>query len=141
MLGELFGRFWASDDRFWHRINRRFGDGKLLHLAQPEAVVCGPDGVAVFEALHCRQRVNEAILYRSTFWNSAARTCDRTATARRAEARLEKLLCRKTGGIVFNEHTEEDGATIFRHACKMGLEGIVSKRLSKPYQSAGQGTG
>jgi ATP-dependent DNA ligase len=32
-----------------------------------------------------------------------------------------------------NEHTNEDGTTVFRHACKMGLEGIVSKRLSKPY--------
>jgi bifunctional non-homologous end joining protein LigD len=25
-----------------------------------------------------------------------------------------------------------DGAVIFRHACKLGLEGIVSKRLSAP---------
>jgi ATP-dependent DNA ligase len=32
-------------------------------------------------------------------------------------------------------HTTEDGATIFVHACKMGLEGIVSKRLSAPYRS------
>jgi ATP-dependent DNA ligase len=31
-------------------------------------------------------------------------------------------------GPRLNEHIEhEDGATIFRHACKMGLEGIVSK--------------
>jgi bifunctional non-homologous end joining protein LigD len=28
-----------------------------------EAVVCGPDGIAVFEALHRRQHVSEAILY------------------------------------------------------------------------------
>jgi bifunctional non-homologous end joining protein LigD len=35
----------------------------------------------------------------------------------------------------FNEHTDEDGATVFRHACKMGLEGIVSKRLTAPYKS------
>ena len=34
-----------------------------------------------------------------------------------------------------NEHTNEDGATVFRHACKMGLEGIVSKRLAAPYRS------
>jgi ATP-dependent DNA ligase len=54
------------------------------------------------------------------------------------KARLAKRLCRKIGGIVFNEH-EEDGATVFRHACKMGLEGIVSKRLSKPYQSGRSG--
>jgi hypothetical protein len=32
-------------------------------------------------------------------------------------------------GIVVNEHTNEDGATVFRHACKLGFEGIVSKRL------------
>ena len=32
-------------------------------------------------------------------------------------------------GIRFNEHLEcDDGETVFRHACKMGLEGIVSKR-------------
>ena len=36
---------------------------------------------------------------------------------------------------MFNEHTDEDGATVFEHACKMGLEGIVSKRLSAPYRS------
>jgi ATP-dependent DNA ligase len=29
----------------------------------------------------------------------------------------------------------DDGATIFQQACKLGLEGIVSKRLSAPYRS------
>jgi|SRR6476619_3669171 ATP-dependent DNA ligase len=29
----------------------------------------------------------------------------------------------------------DNGATIFRHACKMGLEGIVSKRKDSPYRS------
>jgi hypothetical protein len=28
-----------------------------------------------------------------------------------------------------------DGATVFRHACKLGFEGIVSKRLTAPYRS------
>jgi hypothetical protein len=28
-----------------------------------------------------------------------------------------------------NEPIEVDGPTVFAHACKMGLEGIVSKRL------------
>jgi hypothetical protein len=35
----------------------------------------------------------------------------------------------------FNEHTDEDGDVVFLHACKMGLEGIVSKRLTAPYRS------
>jgi ATP-dependent DNA ligase len=38
-------------------------------------------------------------------------------------------------GIVPSAHTAEDGATIFQQACRMGLEGIVSKRLSAPYRS------
>jgi bifunctional non-homologous end joining protein LigD len=36
---------------------------------------------------------------------------------------------------VLSEHTDEDGATIFQQACKMGLEGIVSRRLSARYRS------
>ena len=35
----------------------------------------------------------------------------------------------------FNEHIEADGPTVFAHACKMGLEGIVSKRKDSPYRS------
>jgi ATP-dependent DNA ligase len=33
------------------------------------------------------------------------------------KAKLARLLTRKPLGIVFNEHTDEDGATVFRHAC------------------------
>jgi ATP dependent DNA ligase domain len=51
------------------------------------------------------------------------------------KAKLAKLLARKPIAIVFNEHTDEDGAAVFRHACKLGFEGIVSKRLSAPYRS------
>jgi ATP-dependent DNA ligase len=36
---------------------------------------------------------------------------------------------------VLSDHTDEDGATIFQQACRMGLEGIVSKRLSAPDRS------
>jgi len=38
-------------------------------------------------------------------------------------------------GIVFNEHYDGDGATVFEHACALGCEGIVSKRLGSPYRS------
>jgi hypothetical protein len=51
------------------------------------------------------------------------------------KAKLAKLLARAPVGIVFNEHTDEDGAVVFRHACEMGLEGIVSKRLTAPHRS------
>jgi ATP-dependent DNA ligase len=53
----------------------------------------------------------------------------------RRKDRLARLLARVQVGIAINEHTHEDGAVVFRHACKLGLEGIVSKRLAAPYRS------
>jgi hypothetical protein len=38
-------------------------------------------------------------------------------------------------GLILSEHTDEDGALIFQEACKMGLEGIVSKLLCAPSRS------
>jgi bifunctional non-homologous end joining protein LigD len=34
-----------------------------------------------------------------------------------------------------NAHLEEPSDVVFRHACKLGLEGIVSKRIGSPYRS------
>jgi bifunctional non-homologous end joining protein LigD len=49
--------------------------------------------------------------------------------------RLIRLLANVPPAIELTEHTHIDGATVFRRACAMGLEGIVSKRLSAPYRS------
>jgi bifunctional non-homologous end joining protein LigD len=38
-------------------------------------------------------------------------------------------------GLLINEHLPYPGDVVFRHACKMGLEGIVSKRLGSRYRS------
>ncbi len=46
-----------------------------------------------------------------------------------------KVLAKAGPGIRFNEHIEGDGETVFRHACKLGLEGIVSKRRDSAYRS------
>jgi bifunctional non-homologous end joining protein LigD len=51
------------------------------------------------------------------------------------KATLEKMLAKAWPGLRFNEHMQGDGETVFRHACKLGLEGIVSKRLGSPYRS------
>jgi bifunctional non-homologous end joining protein LigD len=44
-------------------------------------------------------------------------------------ALLAKLLKGQQMSIVLNEHYEEDGEIVFREACKLGCDGIVSKRL------------
>jgi ATP-dependent DNA ligase len=37
-------------------------------------------------------------------------------------------------GIVVNEHYAVDGEIVFQHACALGCEGIVSKRLGSRYR-------
>jgi hypothetical protein len=51
------------------------------------------------------------------------------------KAKLARLLARASAGIELNEHIDDDGAAVFRQACRLGLEGIVSKRLTAPYRS------
>jgi bifunctional non-homologous end joining protein LigD len=51
------------------------------------------------------------------------------------KATLASLLAKGLLGLRLNEHIEADGPTVFAHACKMGLEGIVSKRKGSPYRS------
>ena len=52
------------------------------------------------------------------------------------KATLASLLRRAAPGLRFNEHLDEqDGPLVFAHACKLGLEGIVSKRKGSRYRS------
>jgi bifunctional non-homologous end joining protein LigD len=52
------------------------------------------------------------------------------------KATLASVLAEAAAGLRLNEHLEHnDGAIVFRHACKMGLEDIVSKRRDSPYRS------
>ena len=49
---------------------------------------------------------------------------------------LATLLIRAAPGVRLNEHMEEeDGPLVFHHACKLGLEGIVSKHKGSRYHS------
>jgi bifunctional non-homologous end joining protein LigD len=99
-----------------------------------EAVVCGPDGIAIFDALHRRGTVGEAMLYAFDLLELDGEDLRPLPLGDRKK-RLAKLLGGRRLGIVLSDHTDEDGTTIFQQACKMGLEGIVSKRLSAPYRS------
>jgi ATP-dependent DNA ligase len=48
---------------------------------------------------------------------------------------LKSLLRGKHAGVAFNAHFIADGAIVYRQACALGCEGIVSKRLGSPYRS------
>jgi bifunctional non-homologous end joining protein LigD len=90
--------------------------------------------VAVFDALHRRGTVSEAMLYAFDVLELDGEDLRALPLSDRKK-RLARMLGGRRLGIVLSDHTDDDGATIFRQACGMGLEGIVSKRLSAPYRS------
>jgi bifunctional non-homologous end joining protein LigD len=46
-----------------------------------------------------------------------------------------KMLFTSHPGIAYNRTFDVEGSIVFHHACKLGCEGIVSKRLGSPYRS------
>ena len=58
----------------------------------------------------------------------------RSETWERRKIALAKLLRRSLDGIQLIEHMDEPGDVVFAHACRLGLEGIVSKRRDAPYR-------
>jgi bifunctional non-homologous end joining protein LigD len=46
-----------------------------------------------------------------------------------------RLLRNTEAGFLLNEHIGEEGPVVFAHACRLGAEGIVSKRVDGTYRS------
>ncbi len=106
---------------------------ETLHL-DGEGVVCRDDGVAVFDRLHSKANDHAVFLYAFDLLEIDGEDL-RLSPLESRKARLKTLLRSRKSGIVYNEHMEGDGRLIFEHACKLGLEGIVSKRRDLPYRS------
>jgi ATP-dependent DNA ligase len=100
-----------------------------------EAVVCCPKtGLSLFDSLHSGRFDREIILCGFDLLELNG-TDFRPLRLEQRKAKLAELLRRLSGGIELSEYIEADGATVFRHACKLGCEGIVSKRRDAPYRS------
>jgi ATP-dependent DNA ligase len=102
-------------------------------LIDGEAVVCGEDGVSDFGKLHSRQHDPRVFLFAFDLLSVDGFNLRRQRLDDR-RAKLRQLLA-GPDGIVFSDHRAGDGEMIFHHACKLGLEGIVSKRRDAPYRS------
>jgi bifunctional non-homologous end joining protein LigD len=100
-----------------------------------EAVACGDDGIASFERI--RYRRHDADVFMWTFDLIELDGDDlRGDPFAVRKATLASLLRRAAPGLRFCEHLDhDDGPLVFAHACKMGLEGIVSKRKDSRYRS------
>jgi hypothetical protein len=69
----------------------------------------------------------------STCWPWTATTCE--ALGDNAEDHLARLLARRTEGIFIAPFEQgEIGPDLFRRACRMSLEGLVSKHRDRAYR-------
>ena len=102
-----------------------------------EGVVCRSDGVSDFDRLRAAVGPlgsRDAFLYAFDLLEIDGEDLRRYEWHVR-RATLRSLVKRAGPGIRLSDHLEGDGMAAFRHACRMGLEGIVAKRRDKPYRS------
>jgi bifunctional non-homologous end joining protein LigD len=103
------------------------------YLIDGEAVVCDDNGLAVFELIRQHGAGERAVLCAFDLLELDGKDLRRRPIEKRKEL-LAELLNGSQVGIVFNECFGEDGAIVFREACRLGCEGIVSKRLGSIYR-------
>jgi bifunctional non-homologous end joining protein LigD len=99
-----------------------------------EAVACDDSGMPSFNRIRYRRHDASVFLYAFDLIELNGDDLRRDPLDVR-KATLASTLAKAGPGIRFNEHIEGDGPTVFAHACKMGLEGIVSKRRDSAYRS------
>jgi ATP-dependent DNA ligase len=100
-----------------------------------EAVACDEDGPSSFD--HIRYRQNDESVFMWAFDLIELDGDDlRLDPLEVRKATLATIIAKTAAGLRFNEHMEEeDGPLVFKHACKLGLEGIVSKHRGSRYHS------
>ncbi len=136
------------DVRFYTRRGYDWS-GRLRHLVgafqglidhaviiDGEVVVQTPEGLSDFHALELELKAKDGsdrlvyfvfdCLYLDGLDLRRARLIDRKRV-------LQKLLASVDGPVRMSDHLQDDGPTIWRRACAMGLEGIVSKRADSRY--------
>jgi bifunctional non-homologous end joining protein LigD len=101
-------------------------------LIDGEAIACDDNGLAVFDLIRYGRRPVSLCAFDLLELDGKDL---RRAPIEQRKASLAKLLRAPHDGIAFNEHYTGAGAIIYRHACALGCEGIVSKRLGSPYQA------
>ena len=105
-------------------------------LIDGELVVEGDDGISSFSLL--QQDLKNDRHDRMKFYAFDLLHLDGTNLAdlplTRRKVALARLLHRQPDPLRFSESLTEPGTTLLRHACKLGLEGIVSKIADAPYR-------
>jgi bifunctional non-homologous end joining protein LigD len=99
-----------------------------------EAIVRDDSGLAVFDLIRGHGTNARAILCAFDLLEVNGEDVRRESIEDR-KRRLAGLLRLPHDGIAINEAFSGDGAVIDKHACALGCEGIVSKRLGSSYRA------
>ena len=103
-------------------------------LLDGEGIICDDNGLAQFDLVHFKR--NDAEVKLCAFDILELNGTDvRPKPFRNRKLILEELLKSRPDGIEFNEHLTGDGWGVFQHACNLGCEGIVAKRIDLGYDS------
>ena len=103
-------------------------------IVDGEAIAVDENGLSVFDLLRHRRHDDTVTLCAFDLLELDGVDLRREPIEVRKRT-LEGLLRRHHRGIAFNRHFEGEGAAIYKHACALGCEGIVSKRLGSPYRA------
>ena len=123
------------NDRFSLIVEALAGLRSRSCIIDGEAVACDERGIAAFDLIRYRRNDGCVFLYAFDLIELNGDDLRRDPLVVR-KATLASVLAKARVGIRFNEHLEfDDGEAVFNHACRMGLEGIVSKRKDSPYRS------
>jgi bifunctional non-homologous end joining protein LigD len=100
-----------------------------------EAVILGIDGVSDFNGLHSDKHNDEVQLCAFDIFVEGSNDLRKLPLHMRKTS-LERLLAGRPERIFVNPFKRgEIGPDLFRSACQMGLEGLVSKRRDRPYEA------
>ena len=104
-------------------------------LIDGEVVVCNEQGLAVFDLLRRGERVkHEAHLIAFDLLELDGRDLTRAPIEERKRYLADALNRVRHPGLQLSDHINQPGDVVFAHACALGCEGIVSKRLGSKYR-------
>ena len=99
-----------------------------------EAVLLGVDGRSDLDGLHSRRHDAEVEFYAFDILVSDGEDVRKLPLSMR-KAKLARFLARRVNGIVLSDFEQgEIGPDLFRHACLIGLEGMVSRHRESTYR-------
>jgi bifunctional non-homologous end joining protein LigD len=106
---------------------------KTQFIIDGEAVVLGVDGISDFNALHSRKHDHEVQLYAFDCLAYDGDDLSRLPLHLRKTNLAQLLRGRAEGIFVAPFEQGEIGPELFEAACRMGLEGLVSKHRERVY--------